>query len=99
MLVNFPKLHITIAEFAAIENERVIPQQGLGMVTNIDDIEAYITRREAECGETFLRAVDLPLAERRDVMHDLNYMGINAGSMFPGLDGACEALKEIKFDF
>lgn len=99
MLLNFPKLHITVAEFAAIVNERSIPQQALTMVTNIDDIEAYIKRREADCGETFLRAVDLPLSERRNVVRELNYMGITAGSMFPGLDGACEALKETNFDF
>jgi hypothetical protein len=30
-------------------------------------------------------------------MKDLYQMGITAGSMFPGLDGACEALKEQYF--
>ncbi len=94
-----PKLHITVAEFAAIENERLIPQQAVTMVTNIDDIEAYIKMRETAAGETFLQAVDLPLSERRNVVRELNYMGITAGSMFPGLDGACEDLKERNFDF
>lgn len=99
MKLIFPKLHITIAEFTAIENERLIPQQAVTMVTNIDDIETYIRKREKDSGETFLRAVDLPLSERRKVMRELNYMGITAGSMFPGLDGACEDLKERNFDF
>jgi hypothetical protein len=30
-------------------------------------------------------------------MDNLRQMGITAGSMFPGLDGACEALKEEYF--
>ncbi len=94
-----PKLHITIAEFIAIENERLIPQQAVTMVTNIDDVETYIRRKEEESGEKFLSAVDLPLSERRMVVRELNYMGITAGSMFPGLDGACEELKERNFDF
>lgn len=99
MQLIFPRLHITIAEFMAIENERLIPQQAVTMVTNIDDIETYIRNREQQSGEMFLRAVDLPLSERRVVMRELTYMGITAGSMFPGLDGACEELKERNFDF
>ena len=62
-------------------------------------LETYIKRREEDSRETFLRAVDLPLSERRNVVRELNYMGITAGSMFPGLDGACEELKERNFDF
>ena len=30
-------------------------------------------------------------------MKELALMGINAGSLFPGLDGACEQLKERYF--
>jgi len=30
-------------------------------------------------------------------MDDLAYMGISAASMFPGLDGACKALREKYF--
>jgi hypothetical protein len=33
------------------------------------------------------------------VMNDLSRMGITAGSLFPGLDGACEELKERNFIF
>jgi len=31
------------------------------------------------------------------VINELQQMRITAGSMFPGLDGACEALKEQYF--
>jgi len=39
----------------------------------------------------------LPASERRHVMQELALMGITAGSLFPGLDGACESLKEQNF--
>jgi hypothetical protein len=31
-------------------------------------------------------------------MRELGYMGITAGSLFPGIDGACEELRERNFD-
>lgn len=45
-----------------------------------------------------MRAVDLPVGERKKVIRELGYMGITAGSLFPGLDGACEELKERNFE-
>lgn len=33
-----------------------------------------------------------------EVMRELSYMGITAGSRFPGHDGACEELRERNFD-
>lgn len=92
-----PRLHVSIGEFIAIENERMIPQQAASTVTNVDDIEAYIRSVEAN-GKTYLRAVDLPVTERRNVVRDLSYMGITAGSLFPGLDGACEELGVRNFE-
>lgn len=89
--------HLSIGEFMAIENERMIPQQAASTVTNIDDIESYIKSKEAN-GKTYLWAIDLPVSERRIVVQELSYMGITAGSLFPGLDGACEELKERNFE-
>jgi hypothetical protein len=37
--------------------------------------------------------------ERKRVVRELGYMGITASSLFPGLDGACEELKERNFVF
>lgn len=93
--VNTP--HFSIMDFLAIDNERMIPQQATSTVTNIDDIEGYVRRREEERGKTYLRVIDLPVGERMSVMGELAYMGITAGSLFPGLDGACEELKERFF--
>jgi hypothetical protein len=47
---------------------------------------------------SFLRIVDLPRNERPKVMQELSVMGISAGSLFPGLDGTCEELRERFFD-
>jgi hypothetical protein len=45
-----------------------------------------------------LWAIDLPVSERKKVIQELGYMGITAGSLFPGLDGACEELRERNFE-
>lgn len=99
---QIPKLtpcrpHFSIMEFIAIDNERLVPQQSISSVTNIDDIESYI--RSAERQDTqYLRIIDLPVKERQHVMRELSVMGITAGSLFPGLDGTCEELKEQNFE-
>jgi hypothetical protein len=91
-------LHVSIGEFLAIENERLIPQQAATTVTNVDDIEAYVASKETQTGKAYLSAIDLPKRERDRVMNELRFMGITAGSLFPGLDGACEELKDRNFD-
>ena len=83
-------------EFIAIDNERLIPQQSISSLTNIDDIETYIRSLETD-ERCFLQIIDLPLKERRHVMKELSMMGITAGSLFPGFDGACEELRERHF--
>jgi hypothetical protein len=90
-------LHFSIGEFLAIENERMIPQQAASTVTNVDDIEAYITSNHLP-EKVYLSAIDLPLRERRRAIQELSFMGITAGSLFPGLDGACEELKQRNFE-
>ncbi len=89
--------YVSIGEFMAIENERVIPQQAASMVTNVDDIETYIRSMEAP-DKKYLWAIDLPIRARRQVVRELAYMGVTAGSLFPGLDGSCEELRERNFD-
>lgn len=88
-----PHVHLSVAEFMSIENARMVPQQAASTVTNIDDLESYISEVEAQNQRQYLWAIDLPIEERREVLRELAYMGITAGSLFPGLDGACEELK------
>jgi len=90
-------LHVSIGEFLAIENERMIPQQAASTITNVDDIESYIRSKESD-GKTYLWAIDLPVRDPDKVVQELRFMGITAGSLFPGLDGACEELKERNFE-
>lgn len=92
--------HVTIIEPLAIENQRMIPQQAVTMITNLDDVEAYLNRKAVQAktaDDPYLRAIDIPWTSRGEVMRELRYMGITAGAMFPGLDGICEELGEQFF--
>lgn len=93
-----PFPHLSFIEFLPIENKRMIPQQSITTITNVDDIEEYIQSKEIETNNNYLFAFDIPTSERNYVMNELAYMGITAGAMFPGLDGICEELKEKYFD-
>jgi len=92
-----PLPHLSVMEFIAIDNPRLVPQQAVTTVTNIDDIEAYVLELGAISDIEYLRAIDIPASEREAAMRDLRIMGITAGSMFPGKDGICEELKERNF--
>jgi hypothetical protein len=98
MVLNTASLHLSVIEFLAIENERLVPQQAATTITNIDDIESYIKEKETISKRVYLTAIDMPVSERNKVMQELAFMGITAGSMFPGLDGTCEELREKMFD-
>ena len=90
-------LHVSILEPMAIDNQRMLPQQALSTVTNIDDIETYINFCEQSRSTRYLEAIDIPASERLKVMSDLSIMGITAAALFPGLDGLCEHMKERFF--
>lgn len=94
----FSNLHISIGDFIAVENERMIPQQAVSLISNVDDVEAYINTCQTDNNKC-LFAFDLPVQDRDQVVKELEYMGVTAGSLFPGLDGACEELKERNFQF
>jgi len=89
--------HFSVEEFMSVENQRMVPQQSASTLTNLDDVETHIKSKESN-GKCYLSAIDLPIRDRKKVMNELNYMGITAGSLFPGLDGACEELRERNFD-
>ena len=89
--------HLSTCELIAIDNERMVPQQSISMFTNIDDIETYIKSKETK-EKQYLSVIDLPVKERTKVIRELSFMGITAGSLFPGLDGTCQELKERFFN-
>ena len=93
-----PFPHLSVMEFIAINNPRLVPQQAATTVTNIHDIEAYVIEREKETSIQYLEAIDIPANDRELAMRDLRFMGITAGSMFPSIDGVCEELRERNFE-
>ena len=90
--------HLSVMDFIAINNPRLVPQQAVTTLTNLADIEAYVLDREHETGIQYLKAIDIPAKERDEAMSELRFMGITAASMFPGIDGVCEELRERNFD-
>ena len=96
-VVTPPKLHFTLLEPLALNNPRVVPQQSVSSVTNVDDIETYLKHQGQRSKKEYVRAIDLPASERKPVMEELSLMGITAGSLFPGIDGACEQLRDRFF--
>jgi hypothetical protein len=89
--------NVSVLDALAFGNPRAIPQQSISTTSNVDDIETYIQEMETTANVNCLEAFDLPASERNHVMRELALMGITAGALFPGLDGACEGLKERNF--
>jgi hypothetical protein len=89
--------NVSVLDALALGNPRVVPQQAISTVSNVDDIESYIESVESREGQKYIEVFDLPIGERNRVMSELALMGITAGSLFPGLDGVCESLKERNF--
>jgi hypothetical protein len=91
--------HFSILDAIALNNPRMIPQQALSTVTNVEDIETYVNERSKGTGRTYLRVIDLPIDDRKEALRELSMMGLTPGSLFPGLDGACNQLKDRFFGF
>lgn len=95
--INPPFPHLSVMDFIAINNPRLVPQQSVTTVTNIDDIEDYLLEKETESSIKYLQAIDILASDRSKAMRDLRFMGITAGSMFPSIDGVCEEQRECNF--
>ena len=92
-----PRPVITPREFTAHNNPRHLPQQSVHTYTNIEDLEAWIRLVEKETNKRYLTVIDIPRSERAFAMRDLEYMGVTAATLFPGLDGICRSLKDHFF--
>jgi FRG domain len=89
---------VLIMDALPLDNPRAIPQQALCTVTSVDDIESHIEKEAMKNGKNILEVIDLPMSARKEVISDLSLTGITAGSLFPGIDGACEAAREQNFN-
>ena len=97
--VGFCEPHISIVEALPILNDRTLPQQGLSMMTNIASVEAYIRAREEKFKELYLNTHRLRDSDREEALNDLTMMGISPATIFPGLEGACQAMKARHFGY
>jgi len=93
------KPHFSILNPVALENPRALPQQAICTITTVDDVEDYIEFCGKKTGAAYLRVFELSYVERSAVLSDLRLMGVAAGSLFPGIDGACEEMKLRNFGF
>lgn len=91
------KPHFSILNPIALENPRALPQQAVCSITTVDDVEQYLIGRGADLNRTYLTVFELPYSERRTVLAELRLMGVTAGSLFPGIDGACEEMRLKNF--
>lgn len=87
------KKYVSLFRPYAKYNPRLIPQQGVFTVTNVDDIESHIYSCSQAANKEFLYTALLSVKEKPHVMRELNLMGINEMSLFPSVDGICRAMK------
>jgi hypothetical protein len=74
-------------------NPRLYAQQGQFLVTNVADIEGWIDFLEGHDNQEYLIAIDVPRACASDALEDLNFMGLTAATLFPGLDGVGKMIR------
>lgn len=89
--------YISVIRPYAKNNPRLVPQRGTYTFSNVEDMEDHINLNSKKKNEKFLYTVTLPVSERVKIMRDLNLMGINEMTLFPGIDGVCKTLKEQFF--
>jgi hypothetical protein len=85
--------YVAPLRIAPLYNPRLYAQQGLFLVTNAENVEHFLLQSGAEDGEEYLVAADVPIQCASEALKDLRFMGLTAGTMFPGLDGACKMMK------
>lgn len=84
--VSFAPPHFSILEALAIENDRIIPQQGLLTLTNLCDVEQHVIDLQTPGGLPFLMAFDIPYSDRKNALNDLSMMGITRSTLFPSIE-------------
>lgn len=89
--------HFSILNPIALENPRALPQQAICSITTVDDVESYLEKRGLSKGKKYIKVFELPYSSRTSVLTELRLMGVAAGSLFPGVDGACEEMRLKNF--
>lgn len=89
-----PSPVVAVREFAARNNPRHMPQQSVHTYVNVEDVLGWVRLVEGLNKKKYMTVIDIPLAQRNVVLKELEFMGVNAASMFPGIDGICRTLKQ-----
>jgi hypothetical protein len=98
-LFSFFSPTIMLNEFRSTFNDRSGPQQGVSTFTSEANFYFWLSNmlgmkfKDEYSITDLIDWVDIPYSERDKVLHDLYKMGISSESLFPGIDGASEALK------
>ena len=91
--------YVSSLAISPINNSRLYAQQGKFLVTNIADLEYWLCSIDQPNGQKMLIAADVPITCAYEALKDLQFMGLTAATMFPGLDGVCRMLKhEMSFN-
>ena len=77
-------------------NPRLITQNSILTITNVNDIQEYLVKAGRIQGKTFLYKIDINKNEIPQIKLDLESMGITKRKLFPNLDDIC---KEMKLNF
>jgi hypothetical protein len=79
-------------------NPRLQAQQGRFLVSNVAELERWLSGFRGHAGNPALHAIDIPIACAREALEDLAFMGLTAATLFPGLDGICRKIRhEMEF--
>jgi hypothetical protein len=77
-------------------NPRLITQNSILTVTNVNDIQEYLVKAESLQGKKFLYKINIDKTEIPQIKSDLEFMGITKKKLFPNLDDVC---KEMALNF
>jgi hypothetical protein len=95
--IGDPRPGLGFLEPMPVRNSRLIPQQSVLMHCNVDALEDFSTAPGLKASGSYMKAFSLsgdPIA----ILKDLHMMGMNAASLFPGLDGMCRGVFENSLD-
>lgn len=79
-------------------NPRLIVQNSIMTITNVNDIESYLSYAENSKNSTYLYKINISKSEIATINNDLNNMGIVKDRLFPDLDQFCLDMKRNFFE-
>lgn len=91
--VPYVQPYVATLSISARHNPRLYAQQGQFLVTNVVELEPFLSRIEKAAKSKVVVAADIPANFAAHALEDLKFMGLSAATMFPGLDGVSQMMK------